>query len=228
MTSINALVGSFFANPGATSTACQGTTSGRCCYQAGSGGSTVDGGTTALVSAGTITVKDGNTTIASLSPGANGSYNASSYANPSLTWNPGDTLGVSAAGGTVHPFNGTITTPAPVTGVSPAMSSANITISQSTDFTLSWTPSSSPGSQVTFTLAAVQGGGLDGSVTCVVDDSAGSIIVSKTLLGRFNRSDSPVILDLVRSTSSAAAGDNVTVALSSSGPDVSGGAQFGP
>jgi hypothetical protein len=131
-------------------------------------------------SAGKLTVKDGTTTIDTLTAPP---YLADNATTATLTWTPGSTLKVSAAGSTVDAFNLSVVAPAKLAGVMPAFTATPITVKKSADLVVSWTPSSEACSQVAFTVGQTP-------VTlpyigCVVDDAAGTLTVPKQLLSMF-------------------------------------------
>jgi hypothetical protein len=217
-TSIYEISGGFFAAPDAgTAGACAGTTSGACCFAPIADAGTSSGGPPTYVSAGTITVKNAATTIATMNPAGNGTYSDSSATDKTVTWTPGDTLAVSAAGDTVHAFTGNLVTVVDIAGSNPALSStgAAVTISRSADFTLSWTPGPGPTDAMYFTiLALVTGASGGGSITCRGVDSDGQFVVDKTLLANLAVGDS-AILSLQRTSSSTVVNDNTTLVLTS-------------
>jgi hypothetical protein len=134
-------------------------------------------------------------------------------------WRPGDTLLFSAAGDTVQAFSGTVKAPDfPIAGINPALSQD---INQPTrmyvgkDFTITWTPGSGAGNKMTLYLTAYLPAaiGVDGTITCWADDSAGTLTIPWALLSHFTTSDNETIA-LVRAASSTVIGGNATVDLS--------------
>ncbi len=209
------LSGAFFATPASTPATpmcpSTGTPSGSCCYLppvATDGGTAADGGTTAMaVSAGTITIKDAAANVAALNPLMNGGgyFITSGTMNPSVRWNPGDMLSISASGATVQAFTGSLTSVDDLAGVMPALSTTAHPVPLGSDLAISWTVGN--GTNVT-TLLAVK----SGTITCQVSDSAGTVSVPSALLGKLTTGQEGV-LTLSRSTSTKVTGPNATVTL---------------
>jgi hypothetical protein len=209
------ITGAFFPTPATTPTMptcpANGTSSGSCCYippaVASDAGVMNDAGTVAAVSAGTITIKDGTSNIAALSPLMNGGGYAitSGTMNPSVTWTPGDMLSISAAGDTVQAFTGSLTTADDFAGVTPAPSTTATPVPLSSDFAISWTAGN--GTNVTALLAVKSG-----TITCQVSDSAGTVSVPSALRGKLTTMQEGV-LTLSRSVSTKVSGSNATVTL---------------
>ncbi len=210
-----ALSGAFFPTPATTPSTptcpATGTASGSCCYlppAATDGGVATDGGATeTAASAGTITIKDGNANVAALNPLTGGGYGITGNGtnNPSVTWKPGDVLSISASGGTVEAFTGSLTTVDDFAGVTPTLSTTATTVPLASDLTISWTVGN--GANVT-TLLAVK----SGTITCQVNDSAGTVSVPATLLGKLTTAQEGV-LTLSRSGSTKVTGPNASVTL---------------
>lgn len=214
----------FFVTPdaGTTGGGCSGQQVGSCCYVApGSGG---DAGTTTptAVSAGAITIKDGTTTLTTMTPSGT-SYTA--VTNPptsALTWNAGDSLAVSAPGDTVHAFSGNVSAAALFVGVAPALSLITpVVVPRSSDFTVTWTSASG---SIQLIAAAIKGTSSDGVITCSSATDTGTMTVPSSLLQKFTAADTGVIT-LSRTISADASSDNATVTLSSS-TSASGTATF--
>ena len=206
---------------------CAGTQSGSCCYvppgALADAGASDAGVTLTTASAGAILVKDGTTSIANISPGTNNIYSITSTNNPSVTWKPGDTLAVSAAGATVEAFSGNITTATELTGVTPALSyTTPATVPIASNLAVSWTAGN--GINVRVLLAAAKGTAADGSITCVVPDSAGTVSVPSALLGKFATGDTGLI-SLTRTSSNQVSGANATVLMAAT-TSVGGTAKF--
>lgn len=218
------LSGGFFAKPDAgTSGACAGTASGSCCYLPP--GTSSGGGTGLLVSAGTITVKNAGTTISTMTPGTGGAYDDTSSKDPTVIWKLGDTLAVTGSGDVVHPFTGTIVTVVDIAGVTPAIGpGAPVSISTSADFVVTWTPGPGASDMMTLTLAAVKATQADGSLSCLVKDSAGTLTVTKDLLSMFGSTDVGTI-GLQRTSSDTVTIDNALIELTSN-TVVNGSAKF--
>jgi len=177
-------IGAFYTRPDGGSPACNGTTVGACCYQTPS--STVP----VAVSAGTITITDGTKTLATL-PGP--AYAVNSVMESTLTWAPGDTLKVVSTGGTFDAFTLKATAPANLAGVTPSFS-ASLTVPLDADYVVSWTPGGQSCSHVLVGLA--QAAGL-GEIGCVADDTAGTLTISKTLLGKFTATTGTAYIERV-------------------------------
>lgn len=216
------IAGSFVATPDASATAnmCPGSgvMSGSCCYEPpapASDAGAADAGTVAVFSAGTITIKDGTSTLANMSPGTNGAYGITSGAmNPTVKWTPGDTLAVSAAGATVDAFTGNLVTVVDLAGITPALSLKTATnVPLATALVVSWTAGTA--TTVRVTLLAAKGTAGDGLISCSVDDSAGTVTVPTALLSKLTTGDNGV-LSLTRQSVNMATGANVSVQLLSS------------
>jgi hypothetical protein len=191
-----------------------GTVSGSCCYLpavAASDAGTVDAGTVTFDSAGVISIKDGTTAVAALMPASNDGYAISSANNPSVKWNPGDTLAFSAAGATVDAFTGNLVTVVDFAGLSPALSlTTATTVPLASAFTLSWTPGT--GTNVRLIVGAFDKTTEEGSITCDAADSAGTVTVPTALLSKFATGDTGV-LTLTRSNVTTATDLNTTIDL---------------
>jgi hypothetical protein len=202
----------FFATPdGGTSTSsgCTGTQVGSCCYTPPSDGGTT-GSTPTAVSAGGITIKDGTTTIGTMSPTGTTYTALNSGTTNTLKWVDGDSLSVSAAGDTVHAFSGSVTSVALLAGVTPALSFTTPTvISKSQNFTITWTTGTGAASLI---LAQTGGGG--GVITCSSTTDPGTFTVDKSLLASLTAVAGSIILS--RTNTSDASPDNADVTLSSS------------
>jgi hypothetical protein len=136
-----------------------------------------------FVSAGTLTVKDGSNTLATLpfNADAGGTYEIDSDSTATLTWAVGDDLAVSATGGTIPAFSGSITAPSDFAGVTPTFSLLTpVPISESGGFTVTWTPSSDNGSITLVVGVAAEMNRV--SIGCTVDESVGQIVVASSLL----------------------------------------------
>ena len=163
-------LGDFRDRPDGGSPQCTGTMMGSCCYS-------TSPPATAMVSAGTVTVDDGTTTIATLtSP----DYLASSSETATFTWAPGDTLKVSATGAAFDAFSVKVKAPALLVVTQPSFTGP-LAVPLNADYVVTWTPSAETCSQVELGLS--QGTGMP-SISCVADDSDGKITVPKALLGK--------------------------------------------
>lgn len=196
---------------------CTGTVSGSCCFTppgTASDAGVADGGSVSLVSAGTITVDDGTTAIAALNPGTNEGYGIASTNNPSVKWQPGDTLSFSAAGATVQSFKGSVVAVQDFAGVTPALSyTTPSTVPIKSDFVVTWTAGN--GSTVRLFVDALKGTAQQGAITCDAPDSAGSVTVPAALLGHLATGDTGVAT-LTRGTTSTVKGGNAQVSILSS------------
>jgi hypothetical protein len=182
--------------------------SGSCCFVPAAtptdAGAT-DAGTIAFDSAGTITFTDGTSAIAAISPGTNGAYGVSSANNPSVKWQPGDTLAVSAMGGVVKAFTGNLVTVEDFAGVTTAA-----TVPITADLVVKWTAGTA--TTVRLFVDALKGTTQEGSITCDVADSVGTVTVPKALLGKFATGDAGIIT-LTRTNVTPATDPNATVDL---------------
>jgi hypothetical protein len=152
--------------------------SGSCCFIAAS----TDAGESPLasLSAGSLTLTVGGTVLTSLAYDATAmQYAAFSASNPPATtvWAGGEAMQVSASGGTVDGFEGTVQMPDALQGLS-VTAGGTLTVSQSADWTVTWTPSNSVAS-VLFDLSNP-----GSQIKCAVDQSAGSVTVPSALLAR--------------------------------------------
>ena len=129
----------------------------------------------------------------------------------SATWNAGDALGVSAAGGDVAAFSGTLLTPAAVAGLSPAFGQDPVAIAHDADLRVVWTPDTNDGEIMQLQIDTIGTGGAP-TVLCAVPDSAGSIVVDASLLAPLVSATSASI-HLTRSITSSVAARNATVTL---------------
>jgi len=203
-----------------------GTVSGGCCFvpaAAPSDAGATDAGTVTFDSAGTITVTDGTTAIASLMPASNGGYAISSSNNPSVKWTGGDTLTIAAAGAAVGAFSGTLVTVPDFAGLTPMLSfTSPTTVPLATDFAVKWTPGT--GTDVRLFVDALKGTTQEGAITCDAADSAGTVSVPAALLAKFATGDTGLIT-LTRSNVSTATDANTTVDLLST-TSTGGAAKF--
>jgi hypothetical protein len=173
-------LGDFRDRPDGGSPQCTGMTMGNCCYS-------TPPAATAMVSAGTVTVDDGTTTIATLmSP----DYVASSSETATFTWAPGDTLKVSATGAAFDAFSVKVKAPALLVVTQPAFTGA-LAVPLNADYVVTWTPSAETCSQVEFGLS--QGTGMP-SISCVADDSDGKITVPKAFLAKLTATTGTAVI----------------------------------
>ena len=193
----------FYETPdGGVASGCSGTQSGSCCYVP-SGGTTP---TFTAVSAGGITLKDGSTTIGTMTPNGTTYTPLDSLTTSSLKWNAGDTLNVSAAGDTVHAFNGNVSAVAVLEGLNPAFGATAIALSKSADFTETWTAGTGA-----ITLVVSQQN--HGTISCTSATDSGTMTVPHALLGNFNTGAASI--SLTREISADASSDNATITLTS-------------
>jgi hypothetical protein len=193
---------------------CPGTYSGSCCYVPPAAGDAglIDAGAIGLVSAGTITITDNTTPIAALNPGSNGGYGiTSANNNPSVKWQPGDTLTFSASGSVVEAFQGNLPTMQDFAGVTPALSYTTAsTVPLNADFVVKWTPGN--GTTVRLFVDALKGSAQAGVFTCDVPDSSGTVSVPAALLSHLAAGDTG-IATLTRGALTAVTGGNANVGL---------------
>jgi hypothetical protein len=187
---------------------------GNCCVFSPS---VYDGGLPTEFRAGTITVKDGTSTISTIMPGATNQYTDSNSTDAGLVWKAGDVVTFSGSGDVVHAFSAQVTAVEDVAGLMPALSltSPPFTISLSADFVLSWTPSTGNGVKVIVGLLAYHGGSIkDLEIQCQGMDSAGTMTVPKSLLSNLPQSDS-CLVGISRYSASTVVSDNVSGTLTS-------------
>jgi hypothetical protein len=191
-------LGDLVSAPATAPPTCAGMQMGACCY---SSPSTMMPPT--LQSAGTLTISDGATNIATLT-----SYVATNVTLPTLTWTPGSTLKVAASGATVDAFNLSVVAPALLAGITPAFSSTTpITVTTSVDLVVSWTPSNQACSLVEFSLG--QSLPTLPSIGCVVDDSVGTLTVPHALLSQFTATTGTATIERAVAAGTTVANANV-------------------
>jgi hypothetical protein len=183
--------------------------------------------------AGAITVADDAATTATLSPAAvvveGGTVSTSFQGTWELGrpwfdfpgvymqadaggWRPGDALQVSATGGQVDRFSGTLKTGALLAGVTPAIGAGAVMVDRSKDFAVAWTPEDRAGENVLFMLQQFTS---RGALTCycMVPDSMGGVTMSASMVGRFDTSQLAASVRLERLTVSTAPCDNASIDL---------------
>ena len=208
------------------SPACPGTAMGTCCFQAAltpDGGATGDGGTTsdagaseagadagaAPPNAGTITVTDGSTTIATIPTSSDPTLGGYGTQPNVAMWSPGDSLSATAVGGVVHKLMGSVNAVSPFAGITPSLSSMVI-VPRANQLVVSWTADAkTTGSNVSVQLADTTGN----AISCTVPDSAGTTTVPAALLGKLTAGVGDISLN--RTLSTLAADDNATVSIQS-------------
>jgi hypothetical protein len=131
-------------------------------------------------------------------------------------WRPGDALQVSATGGEVDRFSGTLQTGALLAGVTPAIGAGAVmvdrSVDRSQDFAVAWTPEDRAGENV---LLMLQQFTSRGALTCycMVPDSMGGVTMSASMIGRFGTSQLSASVRLERLTVSTAPCNNATIDL---------------
>jgi len=103
-------------------------------------------------------------------------------------WDGGDSLQVSASGGTVPAFSGSVTAARPLAQLTPT---APTTISRLTDLNVSWTPSNS-------TVVLLGMVGKEGAIACGALDATGQMTVPSALLQNFDAGETGVIYSIQR------------------------------
>jgi hypothetical protein len=203
-----------FTEPQFADGGCLGTQIGSCCAYSQPAIDLSAGGTEPItLSAGNLGIDDGATPIGALTFAGLGYLPLSSAENPGVSWNPGDTLSVSADGGLVQAFFGAITAPPAFTGVTPALSlTGQVVISLAQDFTASWAPSVPGGgpSGETITLSLFDPSGF--YVDCSAADESGSVTVPASALSSFLPGDNGYVT-LIRSASVQLSPPDATVVL---------------
>jgi hypothetical protein len=183
---------------------CTGPSAGPCCLRATGA---ADGGTSTPIGAGTISVTDTGVSIDNLLFDPTNGY-------PSDTvngWFPGDVLTVSAAGGTVKPFGGTVTAPAALANLSPPYDSVTTgPVPLGQDLVLHWTPAGADRVSVLFPAAAGVG-----VVICTVPDSAGTMTIPASMLD-YGDTTALSEFDFERQTVATVSAPNATVSLETS------------
>jgi hypothetical protein len=170
---------------------CPGTAMGACCYAEPSGFAQVPNGNGGLVRAGIILIQDGTQTLATLVPDGGRYYTSQT---PLGHFNPGDTLGFSGSGDVVAAFDASLIAPGPVFGTMPRIGAADLVISRSSDWTLTWTPDSHANEEIQLTITDDINGLRARGIGCLADDSAGTVTVPAALLSKLNADDAGAIL----------------------------------
>ncbi len=163
----------FHASDGGDPFACRGTQAGDCCLTPAGTPPPED-----ELSAGQITFTSNGAQIGQieLDPGGYQTI-TSGGGNTAFHWSPGDTLGVSAAGDTIRAFSGTSIAPGELAGLIPMPSAITLIVMGADGLTLTWTPSSGPGS-----FHAVFVDGETNVLTCEAPLSAGTLDLPTALL----------------------------------------------
>lgn len=128
-----------------------------------------------FVSAGTVTISEGDSTLFTLPASDYDGY----YLGPSpptLTWNTGDVLTASATGAIFPAFQVSAVAPSALTGLTPDLSpDTTLTVPRTADLTLSWTPGKGQVVQIAFSQqrkAMVCGAADTGTFTVQASDLA--------------------------------------------------------
>jgi hypothetical protein len=158
---------------------------------------------TVQLSAGDVTVSDRGAPVATL--------RAPDYAGVNAPWDPGDMLAVSAPGGNVAAFAGSLMTPVDIAGVTPAFDSPPVSIPSVGDFAVAWTPDGRDDVKMRVLIEGL-GASTSVAITCEVPDASGAVVVDASLIARVPASAKGGI-HLIRSIMSNASGANVEVSL---------------
>lgn len=177
------------------------TVSGDCCFSAHD---LTPPSQYAGVGAGTLTVLDASTVIASMTTSGS-SVQYSGVAMP--PWQPGDILSVAASGDVVHAFAGSVQVPStfratPGTG-------GGVFVHRCEDFVQTWTPDTHSGETVTLSMVVSPGSPL---INCQASDEAGQITIPRQLLGS-TPAGASVVTNVIRSANATVTTDNATVYL---------------
>ncbi len=192
------------SSPLATADPCNGApVTGDCCAVSGGAGAAP----TPLVTAGMLTVTDldQGATIATLSPGSDGTYAVEGSA-PSA-WSPGDALQVSATGAPagIDAFQGSVVAVAPFVATLPTVAALG------QDLALAWTPDDGNPGPETVALAIAFASG-DSIVCYGVDDATGALDVPGAVLSSVP-SGAAGHLSLTRVAYTLGNADNATVSV---------------
>ena len=203
---IHSSIVDILATPPTSSPYCSGgTVSGSCCYEPPPTGSS--GSIPTAYSAGTVTIADGSATIGT-DAFSGGAYAVlSSATTTSFTWNPGDSLMVSAPGATIDTFSATVKAPSLIAGLTPSFTSPTITLAS--DWTVTWTPDSQSG-ETMYVAVTPQGSPSKGEVSCSVADSAGTVTVPSALFANFTGATTASVI-VIRGGGVNATDSNATV-----------------
>ncbi len=154
------------------------------------------------VAAGTLTVSDGSTVIASMTTSGSG-VQYSGVAMP--PWQPGDILQMAASGDVVHAFAGSVQVPS--TFVATPGTGGGVVIDRSKDFITTWTPDTHGGDMVTLGMVVSPGATI---INCRASDEAGQITIPAQLLANTSAGAS-VITNVYRSVNTTVTTANATV-----------------
>jgi hypothetical protein len=176
---------------------------GNCCLTRLPGLFLPDPGAPPPPAAGNITIARSGTTLETLT--------APGYTEiASTAWNAGDTLDVSAAGGAVASFSGTLTVPRPPSPSVPAIGPATLLISQSADFRISWTPEGADGETTVLLIESTPVNDVDG-VVCHETDLGGLIEVDASLLAALAPGNATIRLE--RTITAVVQNSNAAISL---------------
>jgi hypothetical protein len=153
------------------------TVAGSCCYVSPA---QADAGTPGMVSAGQIEFDDNTATVTMMIFGAQG---YSDWVYKGVEWRAYDDLALSGTGNTVQAFNTVIVATDEPYGKQATKGSLSVSISSS--FVETWTPSTMAGHKVLGRLST----GAHGFVQCIVDDAAGTMSFPASLMSAFSASD---------------------------------------
>jgi hypothetical protein len=145
--------------------------------------------------AGVVTVADGEAPVATLdTPSAMGTGAVQVSVAGSL-WTPGDALAVTATGGEVAAFSGTLRTPNALANASLAIGSAAVAISRAKDLVVTWAPDGMPGEKLQILVSGTPSSmGAPSFIACTALDTAGSITVGASFLGMLPAGSAQVTL----------------------------------
>jgi hypothetical protein len=103
----------------------------------------------------------------------------------SPAWTPGEALEVCATGDQVPAFSGSLHTGALLSGITPSIGAASVTVQRSQGFKVSWAPGPRSDDTVLLTLQQITSSTI-ATCTCTAPDSAGSVSIdSKRLLSQY-------------------------------------------
>ncbi len=206
---------------------CQSETEGECVFYQCGASPQVDAG--APLDAGTVPPHAGVITVSgaripagtTLVPGADGKYPVLSRSMLDA-WSGGEALAVSAAGGNVPAFDGTVSAPAPgIALTAPVLAPPQkAEVDRSRGLTVSWSGGGA-GTLTVSATAAVQGGG-SALVTCRFDAAKGTGQMPTKLLSKLPAGDGGFGASISSTTQLKAGPYTVTVLASSSVKNATG------
>jgi hypothetical protein len=130
----------------------------------------------------------------------------------SKPWSPGESLRVSATGGAVHAFSGTLETGALLSGVTPPIGPAPIDVDRTVPFEVSWAPEGKSNASVLLMLQQFRTEGV-ATCYCFVPDAASQMAMPASLLGNFTTDQLSANVRLERLVTTTASSDDATVEL---------------